>query len=58
MNVIRRGARLLSMPRCRALLLDFYGTLVDEDTDVIEAICQEVCRNAQAASPAEVARTW
>ena len=46
------------MPRCRALLLDFYGTLVDEDTDVIEAICQEVCRNAQAASPAEVARTW
>jgi 2-haloalkanoic acid dehalogenase type II len=46
------------MPRFRALLLDFYGTLVDEDTDVIQAICQEVCRNAQAASPAEVARTW
>ena len=39
-------------------MLDFYGTLVDEDTVVIEAICQEVCRDAQSASPAEVARTW
>jgi 2-haloalkanoic acid dehalogenase type II len=42
----------------RALLLDFYGTLVHEDTKVVEAICQEVSRNAPAASPAEVARTW
>ncbi len=39
-------------------MLDFYGTLVDEDTVVIEAICQEVCRDAPSASPAEVARTW
>jgi 2-haloalkanoic acid dehalogenase type II len=46
------------MDRPRALLLDFYGTLVHEDTKVIEAICQEVSRNAPAASPAEVARTW
>lgn len=48
------------MPRPRALLLDFYGTLVHEDTDVIQAICQEVSRNtpAPAVSPAEVGRTW
>jgi HAD superfamily hydrolase (TIGR01549 family) len=39
-------------------LLDFYGTVVDEDTVVIEAICQEVCRDAQSTSPAEVGRTW
>jgi 2-haloalkanoic acid dehalogenase type II len=46
------------MPRPRALLLDFYGTLVHEDTTVIQAICREVSRSAPAASPAEVARTW
>ena len=51
---------LLSMTRPRALLLDFYGTLVHEDTDVIEAICQEISHKAPAptAGPAEVARTW
>jgi 2-haloalkanoic acid dehalogenase type II len=46
------------MARPRALLLDFYGTLVHEDTVVIRAICQEVSRNAPAASPGEVARAW
>jgi 2-haloalkanoic acid dehalogenase type II len=39
-------------------LLDFYGTLMHEDTKIVEAICNEVSRNAPAASPAEVARTW
>ncbi len=41
-------------------MLDFYGTLVDEDTDVITAICQQVSRHAppQTVSPAEVARAW
>lgn len=39
-------------------MLDFYGTLVHEDTEVIDLICQEVSRNAPAASPAEVAATW
>lgn len=51
-------ASLLSMRRPRALLLDFYGTLVHEDTDVVDFICREVSRNAPAASPADVARTW
>jgi 2-haloacid dehalogenase/putative hydrolase of the HAD superfamily len=40
------------------LLLDFYGTLVHEDTAVIQAICREVSRNVPAASAGEVARTW
>ena len=53
-----REASLLSMPRPRALLLDFYGTLVHEDTEVVDYICQEVSRNVPAATPAEVARTW
>ncbi len=49
---------MLSMARPRALLLDFYGTLVHEDTTVVQAICREVSRSAPAASPGEVARTW
>jgi 2-haloalkanoic acid dehalogenase type II len=55
---LRPGVTLLSMARPRALLLDFYGTLVHEDTAVIQAICREVSGNAPAASPGEVARTW
>jgi hypothetical protein len=55
---LRPEVTLLSMSRPRALLLDFYGTLVHEDTTVIQAICREVSRNAPAASPGEVARTW
>lgn len=54
---LRPEVTLLSMARPRALLLDFYGTLVHEDTTVIRAICREVSRNAPTASPGEVART-
>lgn len=46
------------MTRPRALLLDFYGTLVHDDTTVIQAICREVSRSVPTASPGEVARTW
>jgi len=51
-------ASMLGMPRPRALLLDFYGTLVHEDIEAVDFICQEVSRNAPTAGPAEVARTW
>lgn len=55
---MRSVVSLLIMARPRALLLDFYGTLVHEDTDVIRAICREVSRDAPAASMGLVARTW
>ena len=55
---LRPEVTLLSMARPRAPLLDFYGTLVHEDTTVIQAICREVSRNARGDSPGEVARTW
>ena len=51
-------ASMLGMPRPRALLLDFYGTLVHEDIEAVDFICQEVSRNAPTVGPAEVARTW
>lgn len=46
------------MPSPRALLLDFYGTLVYEDTEVVDSICHQVSLSAPEAGPTEVARTW
>ena len=45
--------------RPRALLLDFYGTLVEEDDAVIARIVAEICAASPLApAPAEVAARW
>ena len=45
--------------RCEALLLDFYGTLVEEDTEVIEGIVRRIAAGSPGgATPAEIGREW
>jgi 2-haloacid dehalogenase/putative hydrolase of the HAD superfamily len=48
------------MLRLRGILLDFYGTVVHEDTEVVEAICQQVSRSTPGSgiSPEEVGQSW
>jgi len=42
-----------------ALLLDFYGTLVHEDDDIIRDICNRISTTAVGTpSPGEVGRYW
>lgn len=41
------------------LLMDFYGTVVDEDHEVIRAICDRVARGAPAdVTPQDVGHAW
>ncbi len=43
----------------RAVLVDFYGTLVEEDTEVIVSIVQRIARTSpRAPSAAEVGAHW
>jgi 2-haloacid dehalogenase/putative hydrolase of the HAD superfamily len=43
----------------RAILLDFYGTVVEEDHGPIAAICDQVARaSSQAVTPREVGAYW
>lgn len=42
----------------RGLLLDFSGTAVDEDDEVIETISQRIAADRRVRSPAEVAGMW
>jgi 2-haloacid dehalogenase/putative hydrolase of the HAD superfamily len=47
------------MPRIRALLLDFYGTLVRDDDEIMSAISEEIrIRTRVPATTAEVGRFW
>jgi len=47
------------MPWPKAILLDFYGTLVEEDTAVIKAISEEIAYRAPGnITPLEVAGCW
>lgn len=43
----------------RAILLDFYGTIVEEDGAQIEQVCREIARaSSKAAIPKEVKSYW
>jgi 2-haloalkanoic acid dehalogenase type II len=43
----------------RAILLDFYGTVVEEDGAQIEQVCHEIARaSSEAATPKEVKSYW
>ncbi|QHC67890.1 HAD-IA family hydrolase [Rathayibacter sp. VKM Ac-2759] len=43
--------------RFRGVLLDFYGTLVSEDDDVIRSICEDIAAESGRA-PSDVAAQW
>jgi 2-haloacid dehalogenase/putative hydrolase of the HAD superfamily len=51
---------LLIMRKPRALLLDFYGTVVREDDEVVAGICEQASRNCpdSATSAAQIAHAW
>jgi 2-haloacid dehalogenase/putative hydrolase of the HAD superfamily len=42
----------------RGVLLDFYGTVVDEDDDVIDAITRRIASDEPERSSAEIAEMW
>ena len=42
----------------RGVLLDFYGTVVDEDDEVIDAITRRIAADQPERSPAEIAKMW
>lgn len=43
----------------RGVLLDFYGTLVHEDDDVIETICSKIRQRARVdGTPSDIGRVW
>lgn len=47
------------MNRYRGLLLDFYGTLVHEDDEIIPVICEEVRRSARIdAVASDIGKFW
>lgn len=47
------------MGEVRGLLLDFYGTLVHEDDDIIPIICEDIRISANTkASAGEIGRFW
>jgi 2-haloacid dehalogenase/putative hydrolase of the HAD superfamily len=47
------------MDRPRAILLDFYGTVVEEDDAVVSAICEEIAGAAAGdPSPSEISSYW
>jgi 2-haloalkanoic acid dehalogenase type II len=50
------GAR---RPRPRAILLDFYGTIVEEDDPVVAGICREIAAASRTQTPVdEIASSW
>lgn len=52
-----RAVNQSSLPR--ALLLDFYGTIVEEDTVLIREICERIAEaSPSAAKPTEVGSHW
>jgi len=42
----------------RGVLLDFYGTVVDEDDEVIDTITRRIAADQPEHSPAEIAAMW
>ena len=43
----------------RVLLMDFYGTLVQEDEQLTRTLCREICeRSPQNIQPGDVSRVW
>jgi 2-haloalkanoic acid dehalogenase type II len=56
------GGRVLvwgGMSECQGVLLDFYGTLVHEDDDVIKTICSEIWQRARMeGTPSDIGRVW
>lgn len=42
----------------QAVFCDFYGTLVHEDGEVINTICQEIMRTGQAENTRQIAGYW
>ncbi len=53
----RRRGVYDSAVRIRGILLDFYGTVVEEDDDVIRGICEEVARDGDHSAP-EIGAMW
>lgn len=45
-------------PGIRGILLDFYGTVVDEDDDTIARICDTIAGSHGTLTPAEVGSSW
>ena len=46
-------------PRPQAILLDFYGTVVEDDDPVVAAICQEIAAASRTQATAdEIASSW
>jgi 2-haloacid dehalogenase/putative hydrolase of the HAD superfamily len=53
---VDQGTKRLSI---RGILLDFYGTLVHEDDEIIPLICDEIRRHAvEPVTTGEIARYW
>lgn len=47
------------MKKYRGLLLDFYGTLVHEDDEIVSGICEQIQRSAAVtATREEIGRYW
>lgn len=47
------------MKKYRGLLLDFYGTLVHEDDEIVSGICEQIQRSAGVTTtPQEIGRYW
>jgi 2-haloacid dehalogenase len=42
----------------RGVLLDFYGTVVDEDDEIIDTITQRIAADQPERSPSEIAGMW
>ena len=42
----------------QAVFCDFYGTLVHEDGEVINTICQEIMRTGRAENTRQIAGYW
>ena len=43
----------------KGLLLDFYGTVVEEDDDLVAAICRDVAASAVVpVTPTQVGAAW
>jgi 2-haloalkanoic acid dehalogenase type II len=50
---------LLEVPVFEALLLDFYGTVVHEDDDVVASICRVIAdSSAGGVGPSDIGRVW
>ena len=47
-----------ALPSIRGLLLDFYGTIVEEDDDAIARICDAIAASYGTLTSAEVGSSW